>query len=44
MPVVKLPSGDWNTIEMILGDLKSQGYLVGPLLKDIQLQLDKQEN
>jgi hypothetical protein len=43
MPTVKLPRADWDTIEMFLGDLKSQGYLVGPLLKDIQLQLDKQE-
>ena len=44
MPAVKLPRADWDSIEMILENLTSQGYLFGPLLKDIQSQLDKQEN
>lgn len=44
MPNVKLPSADWNTITMILEDLAAQGYLVKPLLADINAQLDRQEN
>lgn len=45
MPTVKLPSADWQVIEYLLEDARDQNrLLVGPLLDDIQAQLDQQEN
>jgi hypothetical protein len=43
MPKVKLPMGSWEEIIYILEDLAGQGYLVKPLLKEIQDQVYSQE-
>ena len=40
---VSLPRASWDQIELILDDLKSQGYIVGGLLKEIQDQTHAQE-
>jgi hypothetical protein len=44
MVTVKMPRGSWDQVLLILDDYKQQGYLVGPLIKEITDQTDKQEN
>lgn len=44
MPKVSLPSGDWAAVVYVLEQAQAQGFLVGPLLTDINRQLDQQEN
>lgn len=43
MVKVKMPRGSWDEVLMVLEDYKAQGYLVGPLIKEIADQVDKQE-
>ena len=42
MPTVKMPRADWELLVMLL-EQNSQGYLVGPLVKDIEDQVYSQE-
>jgi hypothetical protein len=44
MPKVNLPSADWDSVIYVLEEARKQGYLVGPVLRDIQDQVYKQEN
>lgn len=43
MVTVKMPRGSWDAVLFILDDYERQGYLVGPLIKEITDQTDKQE-
>jgi len=43
MVTVKLPRASWDEVDMFLGILKEQGYLIGPLRKEINDQVDSQE-
>jgi hypothetical protein len=44
MVKVKLPSADWDTVLYLLHALEGQGYLLGPLRKEIEDQVYGQEN
>ena len=44
MPKVNLPSADWDYVIHVLEEARDRGYSLGPVLRDINDQLDKQEN
>lgn len=44
MPKVELPTADWDSVIYVLEEARKQGYLVGPVLRDIQDQVYSQEN
>ena len=43
MVKVEMPRACWDEIDMFLGILKDQGYLIDPLRKEISNQVDSQE-
>jgi phenylpyruvate tautomerase PptA (4-oxalocrotonate tautomerase family) len=44
MVTVKLPRADWDAVDVLLEELEKQGWIVSSLRKDINNQVDKQEN
>lgn len=40
---VRLPRADWETIVMVLEDMRAQGWYVAPLISELSSQVGSQE-